>query len=583
VAVCREHLDAATDGSGLRDVRALPPIITTQQVQRAAVLRDDGSSRLRRRWPGYPRVSYSENLRAVRDAADSSVLSLVAPGPLRWVHIRMVGSTGDEDKFNVLDVALPKDGADAPAFHRYSMAVAHATHADLPDFGLSTSAAHCTPQSKYIYPVLLVTTVAEVRAAGAGATWELAGTKTRAGTTVSLAGLDTHAAVLGGDDGDWVVAAASSFAEGAPKWNDQSERFVVPPEDIILQRGDESMRRALRAGVPLWTLERGVRMSDKEVDDGFTECHHPSEVAAHELWDLVVHSAVLELDAIATDRHPEQTLLELAHRANKLPPYNRKGLSTLFDDIKAIPIEPEQDMPISVEDLNAHWFVLKGSGKPVLMHVSNSMFRAGNVRDLRDRCNLRMREKSLGAVKKFVQTAAPVRRETTHYIFARTTERPARVLDLSSANAPTGLVNLHLTNRDPARGPRLIESDVSLVHWTRFVPHPEYGGRWGRAHTYSTWDDAVEAVQRWSKKTLPLLAVRGGVAIRRSAGNRFHAIKVRNIAPSASVGRATDATVDVCCPLFMMREQAGAGVAPLLDWSVTPADLEAARITLQAG
>ena len=176
-----------------------------------------------------------------------------------------------------------------------------------------------------------------------------------------LPGLAAHPVVLGGADGNWVVAAAAKFVQGRPKWDNQSELFAMPPEDIILQRGDESLRRALRAGVPLSTLERGVRMSDKEFDDGFTDCHHPSEVTARQLWDLVVRSAVLELDAIATDRHPELTLLQLADLADQLPSYEGNELLTLFGAIKAIGIEPEKDMPISVVDLNAHWFVLWGA------------------------------------------------------------------------------------------------------------------------------------------------------------------------------------------------------------------------------
>jgi len=360
------------------------------------------------------------------------------------------------------------------------------------------------------------------------------------------------------------------------------------------------LRRALRAGVPLATLERGVRMVDEDVDDGFKRCRHPSEFAVPALWALVVKGAVQDLDDLASEREPGYKLLDLAGLAQAIPPCPEaprvpRTTALLFKHF-ASKFPTGHNRPLSETELLSDWYALEGQDdKWTLVHGADGKFATGSVRDLRERCKLRMREEALHATKKYTPAPRVVARQATHYLFARRVKpkggkpkggKPKgveQIFDLlSSQNDARVVVNLHESAQLRSAGAKRLESDVPLAHWTRFIPHKEYGGRWGRAHTYDTWERAEEALRGWAQLPgdLALLAVRGAVASCQAGSDKdaaFHAIKIRTLASTAP--GSGDAVVDVYCPMFVVRGGAE-GKAPRLDWRVTQKDLEEAGVAL---
>jgi len=214
------------------------------------------------------------------------------------------------------------------------------------------------------------------------------------------------------------------------------------------------------------------------------------------------------------------------------------------------------------------------------VHEADAKFATASVRDLRERCKLRMREAALRGTKQYKPPPGAVAYQNRDYLFAR---GPQGVVDLSAPHDAQLVVSLHESAKLAGAGARRLESGMPLAHWVRFIPHKEYDGHWGRAHTYDTWDEAETALRRWAPQvdaTLPLLAVRGAVAACQADDvdkGAFHAIKVRTIASTA--GSSADATVDVYCPMFVVRGGSD-GQAPALAWKVTQQDLKGARIAL---
>jgi hypothetical protein len=342
------------------------------------------------------------------------------------------------------------------------------------------------------------------------------------------------------------------------------------------------------------TLERGVRMVDEDVDDGFKRCRHPSEFAVPDRWALVTDDAVQDLDDLATERESGHALLDLAGMASAIPscPPEEPNLNVLFEHFKKAKFPTGHNRPLDEAELSSDWYALERvtTGKWTLVHEADGMFSTAAVSDLRERCKLRMREAALNRTKQYTPAPGVVAHRDEDYLFAKmvtggnSRSTGTDLINLSAPNMSQLVVSLHESARRAGAGAKRLESGVPLGHWTRFIPHREYDGHWGRAHTYDTWDQAEGELRRWARLPvgayLPLLAVRGAVASCEAgefASDAFHAIKIRTIASAA--GTSGDATVDVFCPMFVVRG-GDDKYAPTLDWRVTHQDLKKARVTL---
>lgn len=595
------------------DLTRLVPYVETSEVRRIELVEGEPNEGGRRRWPGYPRVTYSENLRRLRDClffveertkntAAQSLVSLDRP----WLFLRWQVGGRDWEPLRGLSLVDGKRKAVPARVDAWDT-----WDAQLADrMGAPWEPAERGAERHVFVPVVLLCTRREARslqantAAGGPAQaltgllptdrrnspyrWllqelQLEGGEVRSGLEAEMQKLLDDA---DGDGEDWLTASIHMRRDTTLSFY----FYTIDAHDLHLPSGNEPLARALRAGMPFRTAMKGVLPVDKTHPMDYTSCDALSTLAPADVLPLVqgyyeqrVIEAVHEGSISAT----RGTTLLRAIRAATSPDGAHAAIGA-DDGIE----------PLSAAELNG-MFVLRarsdenGATPRFLVFEDDQVFtQSRSARQLLELGKLRAAEAA------GVSLATPPPTTTTRHRPAgeESTRRQARQRRpqgyLLAESEKKKVVDLRTglfsgTNRTvPHDMPlkifvtaprRKLLGTVPMAQWPNLIPFPLGQSGWARADNHETLEGALAAAATSndvvSTAAVPYVVLRGEVLLQPddatlpSADEEVYVVKHRRLPTPAGIRV-------VYSPLFFVR---WTNDRPSLSWTATEAEL--ARVT----
>lgn len=453
------------------DVTKLPPIVRVEDMKRKAYLRDsenEKGSRVQRRWPGYPRVSYTTNLTIVRDAIlrqETALLALVnslISTERSWVFV--------EHSINDKYESLPRTEDEVTKWNS-KMAVEY--FADLEDV---------SGADVYLYPYIFLGRIEELLDASFQETLWKSTSSLYSRIVRRLLRENTKESISEKIEGFRGSTEDSPLILCSGVMRNETVSFLSVSDEfsIHLQRGDNALKKSMQAGVPIHLLQKGVRIKDGEIGISYVKCFYFAEFQNYtDDWLNVVRRYYV--DALS---HLLQTVQKKEETKRIIDVINSVSKKTSLQKLES---RVRNHGEIEIIELENCFVLLSKDGEGFLVKESDPIFGASasaskEAKALLSSCKLRREEerrKDQHTRNFDLQRKLPssrIRTKDAFYIIA--SDKNSIFIDLKGTekdgkletNVPTNSqVSLHVRGADGKV--RTLVKDITFSRWPEYIPH----------------------------------------------------------------------------------------------------------------
>lgn len=566
-----QHVEVTQAPTQLIDLGALAPYVTASATRQSAALKDDANPR-QRRWPGYPRVPYSDNLRRLRDCVlfnkfkDYPLAAAVSTVSHPWVFVWHAHDAALWGPW-AGHVLFPADGNATSQFvvpnirkwEEWNPRMADIMKAPWEDIEMQLGAPVV---ERAVFPYALLVTIEEfvqLREDNGGegeaavkalvAILKVGGVYSSIAKELSEGGAQDLLEFVQGrekeeEPGTWILANVLTR-----KKNSKTKLLVfdcVHARDILL-KGPPSLTGALRSGMPFKTAMAGTRQDEAAPAIRYTQCLTFAEYErgrpSAEVAGTVARFYIRQLVEALTDEAEEQG--RTAHQdADKFARQlllaaknTRSGAST--DDVLTALSEVagwdsvrSQVVPNAPAEFRAMFAMCSHGGDWYIVDEHDQLFNLSrHAHRLLRACKRRVEENKARQLQKVETRRLP----KVHVEQMQRAKRPGDYLDrylfgfqgsggefvdlTKTAARGDTVVSvkqsvLHGETLEPVTA-RTLQRNASLRDWPASVPHM-ISKSWGRAHSYPTPGAAVQAAAAANgdahPESAPFVVVSGNAA-----------------------------------------------------------------------